>query len=805
MTSTITLYKDSKIIPSKNFLVEGIETYLAGLTKIIKNDYQYLRNDLKLFIKLNRSQDFVESIYSNNYNYLKVSQNGVNYYYFIVKKTQVSQETIGLELEMDTANTYPWNTAFSVSPRTRVIREHKDRLKLSPLFNATLSGLSLSGSSIEISKNTPFLLEDRDGNTIEVISPTGDRLDPFAYINLDIRPTNETDAQKIRDGFIPDTFIFGETRFAFNEGEIDIEPDKNLVRIIDYYSEGITPVLYKEELGNLESKENLTWNLAYRNATDDANTAIQCFAFPSNGEVKVLIPASKTLTYEDFEDGINYIFAPWSGNYTLVDNDGVKYNVKAQYSKWICKNIRRSGTTLQIRGVHYEGLSTGSKFAYTNRIVYSWRTITSITFEQEEISYYKNVSIPPQAGTLPELFPDSNGFFSSTTSISTTLNTLQNIDRVDPKLIKIITIPYFPSNYTYNEETFEMTTDETWTFESSVYRSLSLNDLNARFSRIVESSINNPLNIFNLYEIQPNANELRNDKYESKLFHSDFYQPKFVYDSFGFVFELEKIDEEKFNPSEKFTFEFVMTSTINSKFMFKFPEYILKLSTQDYDNILPVSRNNEAPIYNSSYITYLRTAYRYDLKYLEQNTGLTYLGAVGDTINAMTGAYSKGTGKNASVGGALLTAGMGLINTLASSIANLNSNEWQLQAKKEQLKNQANSVSGSDDLDLLENYSGNRAKLCLYQVSPRMKQLLADLFYYYGYTTDEIKIPEVNTRYWFNFLSCELEFTGLDKNISDLAKDNLIQRYNAGITFLHEHNGEWDFDQVKENWETILL
>ena len=121
------------------------------------------------------------------------------------------------------------------------------------------------------------------------------------------------------------------------------------------------------------------------------------------------------------------------------------------------------------------------------------------------------------------------------------------------------------------------------------------------------------------------------------------------------------------------------------------------------------------------------------------------------------------------------------------------------------LRNQANSVSGSDDLDLLENYSGNRAKLCLYEVSPRMKSLLADLFYYYGYTTDEIKIPEVNTRYWFNFLSCNLEFTGLDKNISELARDNLIQRYNAGATFLHEHNSEWDFEQIKENWETSLL
>ena len=803
--SSIILYKDSKIIPSKNFIVEGIETYLAGLTKITILDYQYLRNDLNLSIKINKTQDFSESIFENNYNYLKVVQGGVNYYYFVAKKTQIAQSTIVLDLVMDTLNTYPWGTAFSVSPRTRVIREHKDRIKESPLFNATLSGLSLSGSSIIIEANTPFLLEDYDGNTIEVISPTGDRIDPYAYINLDIRPTNETDAQTIRNGFIPDTFIFGETRFAFNEGEIEIDSTfKNYERIIDYYSEGITPVLYKQELGNLEDKENLTWNLIYRNATDDSNTAIQCFAVPSDGEVKVIIPAKATLTYTDFEDGVHYLFAPWNGvSYSLVDNNGKKYNVRPKTYDIICKDIRRSGTTLQIRGIHYKGSVRDDgriilAGAYT---VYSWYTITSISFELDEIYYYKNVSVPTPS--QPGYMSSSNGYFSSTTSTSNSLTTLGEVDRVEPKLIKIISIPYFPSNYTYDSENFEMALDETWTYENTIYSegSLALNDLNVRFSRIVESSIDNPLNVFNLYQISTSPTSLRNDLLESKLFHSDFYQPKFVYDSFGFVFELEKIDEELFNPSEKFTFEFVMTSTINSKFMFKFPEYILKLSTQDYDNILPVSRNNEAPIYNSSYITYLRTAYRYDLKFLSQNTNLAWLGIATGTIDSVV---NSGAGKgNGAM--AFYNIASGMTNAITRSIVSLNSNEWNLQSKMEGLKNQANSVSGSDDLDLLENYSGNRAKLCLYQVSPRMKNLLADLFYYFGYTTDEIKIPEVNTRYWFNFLSCNLEFTGLDKNISELARDNLVQRYNAGATFLHQHNSEWDFEQIKENWETSLL
>ena len=138
-------------------------------------------------------------------------------------------------------------------------------------------------------------------------------------------------------------------------------------------------------------------------------------------------------------------------------------------------------------------------------------------------------------------------------------------------------------------------------------------------------------------------------------------------------------------------------------------------------------------------------------------------------------------------------------------MVSLNNNEWSLQARLESVKNQSVSVSGSDDLDLMKNYAGNKAKLCLYNPSDRMYKLVADLFYYFGYNTNELKIPTLNTRYWFNYIQCELEITGVDKNISESIKEDLISRYASGITILHNHSGTWDFNQVKENWETSLL
>ena len=329
---------------------------------------------------------------------------------------------------------------------------------------------------------------------------------------------------------------------------------------------------------------------------------------------------------------------------------------------------------------------------------------------------------------------------------------------------------------------------------------LNLNILDTKFSSTIVSSVDNPLNVFNLIA-SPVYTDLRNDIYESKLYHSDYYQPKFVYDSFGFVFALEKIDEDNFAPSSKFTFEFIMTSTINSKFMFKFPEYILSLSTEDYDNILSISRNNEAPIYSSAYTTYLMSAFRYDLKALQLSTTQRSLQLGASAINTGMGMVENAFDLNY---WAMGQKSMGLGSLFANFVMNSNKEINSFQANIESLKNQAVSVSGSDDLDLLEAYSDNRAKLVEYRISDRAYEMVADLFYYYGYSTNEMKIPSLNTRYWFNYIQCELELKDTGSNISQELIENLKQRFANGITILHHHT-TWNFDLDKENWEVSLL
>lgn len=811
MTSTIYLYKDSKITPERNFIVEDVEEYLSTLLNTITiNGFQYLRNDLKLTIKINRGEESVDTIKANNYNYLRVIQNSVSYYYFIVKKTQLATSTIALELALDSINTFLLGRDFYATNRTRVLREHKDRLKR---YVHALDFNNLETASWAIGNpfpdaGSPFNvnveLESAQGDFVS-FSAVAHYYDEGSHKSLYLSQISIENGLELFNALDPIKIqIFNEDFSTFyasivNFENVSITPHYNILRNIDYYGEGINPVLYKKELGSLFHKENATWNLLYYN---DENEAISCFCLPSESGINASSINSGSLTYADFTEGVYYNFCPFDEeSIILKDNNDKNYSIKVAnvdgQKRWIIKQVLRTGTTLKIRAIH--GVITNNRMGGISRYiqVYGWTTITSLSYEVETL-YYRTTTTSPDS-THEVIMNPSNGNFSTTGS-ELPLEPITDINRADPKLIKIIEIPYFPSNYSYEEDLIE--TDSTWAYSTQDFTAFKLNDLNAKFSSNIESNVENPLNVFDLGSLIPTIGVNRNDYYESKLFHSEFYQPKFVYDSFGFVFELEKIDEALFTPSAYFSFEFVMTSTINSKFMFRFPEYILKLSEEDYDNILVVSRNNESPIYNSAYIQYVNTGYNYDLK-SKQATETTIYGAgltgFGASLGrAVGGAVSEDYGQ-------VVSGFIGAEASIIGTIIALKQKERSFEKNLAMLKNQANSVSGSNDLDLMDAYTGNRAKLCLYEVSPRMKKLLSDLFYYFGYTTDEIKIPDLYTRYYFNYLSCELEMTGVSSNISELIKEDIKNKYLKGITLLHNTGNEWEFEQTKENWEIDIL
>ena len=124
MTSKLTFYQ-CEITPEKNCVVDDLVGYLSSLTPLVVENFQYIKLDLDLYIKVNSSQVNVPKF---NYNYVAVKNEDVNkvYYYFIIgSPTWISQNTIQLQLSLDTLNTFKNDLIWT--NKTNITRQHKDR------------------------------------------------------------------------------------------------------------------------------------------------------------------------------------------------------------------------------------------------------------------------------------------------------------------------------------------------------------------------------------------------------------------------------------------------------------------------------------------------------------------------------------------------------------------------------------------------------------------------------------------------------------------------------------------------------
>ena len=246
-----------------------------------------------------------------------------------------------------------------------------------------------------------------------------------------------------------------------------------------------------------------------------------------------------------------------------------------------------------------------------------------------------------------------------------------------------------------------------------------------------------------------------------------------------------------------------MSRNIVSKFLFKFL-YKYKVAVEDYENIVAVSRNNEEVLYNSQYLNYIRTGYNYDLKAKERQEtssaigiGLSALGMVASIAIAVA------TENPLPIAGAV-ASGLSLVGQTANYAKQTAQNEENIQRKLQEAQQQAVSVMNADDVDLLFEYSGNKAKLCYYKASDRMMEILDDLFYYGGYITNEQKVPETNTRYWFNYIQATLVLNETN-NLTEEIENDIKAKFETGVTFLHYRHNTFDFKQEMENIERKIL
>ena len=429
---------------------------------------------------------------------------------------------------------------------------------------------------------------------------------------------------------------------------------------------------------------------------------------------------------------------------------------------------------------------------------------------------------------------------------------IDSVDRTQSNLNTIIELPYCPSEgIVYNSITDKYTWNEDIWYFDGTYRMLKLKNINSEFYRNLVQQYQIPDMVYNIKESEI-ATVTNNNILESKIYHSDFSQLKYVYDSFSMTLDRERVNvTSDLTTAPEMGIGYKQSNNITSNLLFD-----IKFDGQDtsykklgdIDPIILATRNNEVTIYQDSYINYMRTGYNYDKKaqaIANKQQSINVAGSVIQTAASLvTGGISifsnvssilkekkgyeqdifntldrkygqyisdpsrqeafdmhadnlskamaneKYRNKMGQVFGAgtqlAISNSFSIVGTISNAITTRQQQENSMAQKLAELQSQSASTVGSNDLNLLNYYNGNKLHEMKYEISDSMKKPIFDMFYYLGYTTNLQKKPDLYSRHVFNYIMCEPEFKPDGRVIFNEYLMDIKARFASGLTIWHD-------------------
>ena len=781
--SIIKLYK-VPFNPDLNGYIDDLEVYLGSLEDLDDSDYfakyeiQYQKHALDLTVKI-RTSESQQLTYDYNYCSIQnvIDSNGTKEercYYFINNLVVKSSDALELTLHLDTVNTLGQGATSKCNPRnflatTYIKRQHKDRFKK--------------------------------------------KLD-----------------------HVPGTSV-------------------TLLREIDAVDEGIVPDKIKQSDTKLNTSEDLDWYLIYNTDSTDPNTPVKTYLCASEAlSLGTYIAATTEITPGDLTDGdYYYILNSISPNTYLIltHADNTTTTLRLGYSSAYSGSYAPHGAYMfnyqswsapghsgyiyqygPMTGMVYykyggnmvvkalcssTGATTAGYDATYNPPIFS--DIIKISVQEADkckvcTALYGTVEAEAAAGTIETYNVASRKIVAS----------IDMLDRTQSTLVKVIKYPYCPINYEYNSTADIYTFDDSWQWDTR--NKLFLQYVGAGLPVLGNDKILS-LDMSDYVKLSIPAatqtdNADKNIDAESKLFNSAFKTVKLTYDSFSLPIFWENYNLYPYGIADTtLTVDFKPTATINSSFGFKLNTEPLGVyqTVEDYGRYLLITRNNEEVIYNDEYINYIKNGYNYDkkanalsLEQAQRSATASTVGTVLSTIGSIAALAAAPFTGGVSVAAAIpmiagsVTGGISAANAW-KNVSNLVENqENTMAAKLAQLKAQAASASGSDDVDLMSWYCDNRLHLIHYQPKLEWRQALYRAFDYTGYAYKRYGTPSVDTRIWYNFLQCSpmIEYEGSRKARTVWLED-LKNRYESGVTVFHNRNGRWNFTRQYENWEKWII
>lgn len=870
-TATLYFYKLPVNLMDKNFVIESIETYLAGFTPVTKTNFQYQRFELEKTFKVNMNQEYQLNVASLvKYNYLKITTldnqetpNTAIYYYFIKSAKQISESTIEFTIVMDVLNTFSFSGSISsknytLSKKSLITREHKDRFGTtirytdSPLKKKQFpyppytevyaedpntsnhyapstqmiidnrtqevevtfpiglgTGVYQTKYNVKIYNSNGTLFKEIDGHNSISIEPYDDEVDfTFTYLDdttetIELYPNmymimtfsrlsnNSTAIDNIKDMF----------DYCYMKGEATLFRDRK----VDYFQEGLGTILFKKDEKTLFDEDGTNqWYVMFASDNAIGDVSVSSVKYVNPVQVRFYSDNGYTLSSTTSHEVILYAYSSLIPKWNNME-EFVNYS-QGTPSTAGDKYIKIGGTTYDFHDIFsVTAIRKNNNDVFFNEVRILYRNDSVVTlYKVPSIIFYgiNTLRVDMNFNHAEINIGSGEGSYSGSAS------PFDEVDLTDPRLIKCIAFPYAPAEFLVGNTSFKAIPDGV-VFNTDNVLELNIQQSNIfNYTKTFKGVCPQQDLLFDIEEMNATTGQTRNIKYESKLLHSDYHQTKFVYDSFSFSYNLENINIEEYikNSSDFKDLEvnYICSRNVQSKFMFGFPQYSLIRSVQDYDNVLCIERNNEKALFNNAYINYIRSGgYSYDQKKASsQNavngvtTALTIIGATASTIGGIASGNSI-----------MAVAGIGLAVSSATqivrSVHTAQEQDRSISQKLLQSSMQGTSVQGSEDIDILTAFSGNKAKLVYYELSDIMKNAMWDLFHYCGYATHEQKVPVVNTRLYFNFVQGNVILEDYTFN-EDVAR-RIVEKWSQGVTFFHKVSGSWDLDQQYENFEVSLL
>lgn len=566
-----------------------------------------------------------------------------------------------------------------------------------------------------------------------------------------------------------------------------------LLRSVDDYDEGISPVKYFKSKEQITSSLNYDFYLIYKNKANlDATTSVplDCFLCASQSIDLNITVDYNGIQFSDYSVGDSlYVFTKDNSVFTTTIN-GVSYTIGGSSQYKGIAFVKRS-----VNNVAY--ILRESDAVLTGPIGDSALTDVTATLKVRVCRGFdpgSDTSIYNYYYILGQV--EAKNYVDITIGQTTaTLLTINDVNRSDTSIVKIIKMPYPPFTPQVNQG--KMSVPNGWTFSGGF---LLLNDLNTEFLSYVDQDSISDLMQITTTKQNISANQPHDIKYESKLYNSSFYTLKYMYDNFEKEIYLDRFHTSIVYPGIDIRFK--QSNNISSNSLFDFTA--LNGSYDEplvYGQYLNVNRSNEVALYSSDYINYIRTGYNYDkkAKELQFKSSLTSAGlsTVGSLLSA---AFGGGIGQAVAI-----SAGTSVLKSITDTINNQIQAENNIQQKLDQTRLSPTSVSSTEDLNLLSYYNGNRLLKVQESIEDHIKNSLYNLFRLTGYACNDYGIPQTDTRLYYNFIQCDPRFDESQWNYSQSFLDDIKAKYNVGVTVFHRVNNAYDFSQTKENFEKWLI